>query len=81
MNIDSRQPADDLACRVAGYPPIQASVPKDHLGGKRFVNVVDQCACNRASIEVDELAAELVRERGVATHPLLLLRALLSGPD
>ena len=54
---------------------------EDHFGRQRFVNVVDQRIGDRASVEVYELAAELVRQRRVAAHRLLLFRALRSGPN
>ena len=61
VNVDTREPADDLACGVTRHPSVPASMSEDHFGGKRLVNVVNERARHGSAMQVDELASKLMR--------------------
>ena len=54
---------------------------EDRLRRQLLSDVIDQGTGDRSSVEVDELPAELVRERRVTTHLLLGCVLQLLGPD
>src|SRR5215472_10594528 len=74
VDVYSLKQADQLAGGVPRAPSRPAAVTQDHLGRERLLDVPRQRRSHGPSSQAYELAAQLVRQRGICAQqrPVLL---------
>src|ERR1700737_1916370 len=64
VHVHARQPPDHLTRRISRPPSCLPPMAQDRLRRQRLMDVVDQRRCHRPPMQMDELAAQLMRQRG-----------------